>query len=754
MKSRKKTAPVAPSPVRRSVVSTIRLSHRGWLPGLLLVAMVGLAYAPAFRGRYVLDDDVYVTGNSALRSADGLRRIWFEPGSVPDYYTLVYSTFWVEYHLWGLAPLGYHAVNIALHAISAVLLWRLLVRLCVPGAWLAAAIFAVHPVCVESVAWIAERKNTLSLLFGLASMLCYLRFEPIENSPSPARSMAETPCKFRWRYYAAALVLFALALLSKTQVVALPAVLLVLYWWKRGSIGWRTVIPLTPFFLLGFALAAVTVWIETVYNGASAADGAASLLERILIAGRALWFYPSKLIWPNPLTFINPRWTIDANVWWQYLFPLAAVTVLAVFWLARGKIGRGPLAAALIFAGLLLPVLGFCNVCYQRFSFVADHFQYHAAAALIALITATGWKIAGRWTAIWARKMAQAAAVAIVGVFMLLSWQQSRLYGSAEVLYRDTLTKNPDCWLAYNNLGNALEQAGRVDEAIAEYQAALQLKPDYAEAHVNLGTALAESNQTELAIEQYRQALTLKPNYAQAHNHLGVALAKAGQSQQALAEYQEALRLNPNDADAHNNWGTLLLDTGKRQAALEHFQAALLIDADDAAAHSNLGNALQQLGRTHEAMEQFAEALQLNPNLAEAHNLLGAAWVSTGHVPQAIQQYQLAVQLKPNYAEAHFNLGIALVGCGQPAAAIEHFQEVLRLSPNDLVCALNLAVAYARTNQHQQAVAAAHQAAEIAHATGQKARAQEIQSWLSAYEASTDGSTDVRPASYDAPAVR
>ena len=437
-------------PAIPSAATTVlaRATQSNWLLGLALVLMACGVYLPALRGGYVVDDDIYVTQNRTLRSADGLRRIWCEIGAEPDYYALVYSTFWLEYHLWGLAPLGYHAVNVALHALSALLLWRLLARLRVPGAWLAAAIFAVHPVCVESIAWITERKNTLSLLLALASMLCYLRFEPAEID-----SVTTESGRRRWKFYAAALLLFALALLSKTAVVALPAVLLVVYWWQRGTINWRTAAPLAPLFLLAGGLGALTIWVETCLNGTQGADWSFSPLERVLIAGRTLWFYAGKLIWPHPLAFFYPRWTIDAHQWRQYLYPAAALATLGALWVARNKIGRGPLAAALIFAGVLLPVLGFVNTCYMRCYFVADHLQYQAAAAVIAFITATICTVVNRYRQSSLPTIAVIAAALVLGTFAELSWRQCLLYADPITLNEDTLAKNPDSWIAHNNLG-------------------------------------------------------------------------------------------------------------------------------------------------------------------------------------------------------------------------------------------------------------------------------------------------------------
>ena len=285
--------------------------------------MVFAAYAPVAGDTFIWDDDAYVTHNPTLRSIDGLRMMWFEPRSLPQYYPLVHTTFWIEYHLWGLAPLGYHADNVLLHAASVILLWRLLVRLQVPGAWLAAAIFGVHPVMVESVCWITERKNVLSLVFALLSMHCYLRFSPAEDFVGEE---GETPRTVgRWWWYAAALVLFVAALLSKTVVATMPAVLAVIYWWKRGRIPWREVMPLLPFFLIGIGLGLYTARLERIHVGAEGEEWSFTPLARVLIAGRAPWFYASKLLLPYPLIFFYPRWDINEHVWWQYLFPAAAL---------------------------------------------------------------------------------------------------------------------------------------------------------------------------------------------------------------------------------------------------------------------------------------------------------------------------------------------------------------------------------------------------------------------------------------------
>ena len=432
--------------------------------GGLIVLLVFLAYLPALHGGFIWDDDFYVTNNPTLHDLGGLQRIWFKVGAVPQYYPMVHTTFWLEYHLWGLNPVGYHLINVLLHATAAILLWQVLLHLQIPGAWLAAVLFALHPVCVESVAWITERKNVLSAVFYFAAALAYLRFVALEEPGGPNR--------LRWYWYLGALVLFMAALLSKTVTCSLPAALLLVCWWKKGRVQRGDILPLLPFFVLGVGLGLMTAWIEKYHVGAQGAEWSLTFGERCLIAGRALWFYAGKLVWPVHLTFIYPRWKIEPEVWWQWLFPIAAVGVVAGLWLARRRIGKGPLVAVLFFAGTLGPALGFVNVYPMRYSFVADHFQYLASVGLITLCAAGLARIP---------RIIPATLVVLLGA---LTWQQAGIYRNLETLWRDTLAKNPDCWMAHNNLGHLLSNQGRIDEAMEHYHKAIQINPNHYEGAV------------------------------------------------------------------------------------------------------------------------------------------------------------------------------------------------------------------------------------------------------------------------------
>jgi len=602
-----------------------------WSGVIILVTM--LSYIPAMRGGYIWDDDSYITENPTLRTADGLRRIWFEPRALPQYYPLVHTTFWLEYHLWQVHPLGYHLVNVLLHALNAILLLLLLSHLRVPGGWLAALLFALHPVQVESVAWIAERKNVLSAFFYLTSFLAYLRYydltvDSAQTSPGMHSAASEVRGHF-WPFYPLSLFLFLCALLSKTVTCTLPAAILLVLWWKRDRICWRDTLPLIPYFIVGAFLGLTTVWLEIHHVGAQGEEWGLSFVDRFLVAGRALWFYASKLVWPHELTFIYPKWQVDAAVWWQYLFPLAAMVVIFTLWLSRHRLGKGPLVAVLFFATTLIPALGFFDIYPMRYSFVADHFQYLASMGLIALGAAV---VSTLLTGLgpWQKKSGLALCLTVLLVFAIQVWQQGNIYRDAETLYQDTITKNPNSWMAHNNLGLILKGHGRHHEAIAHFSRALQIKPKYAEAHNNLGNVLAREGEAAKAIAHFTKALELEPNLPGAHNNLGNVLEHQGRITEALNHYSMALRLKPAFADAYFNLGNLLARQGKSDEAIVNFSLAIQLKPEFAEAHNSLGVVLARRGKLKEAIDHFREAIRINPHFRQAHRNLNIALQQAG----------------------------------------------------------------------------------------------------------------------------
>ncbi|MBQ16869.1 MAG: O-GlcNAc transferase [Planctomycetaceae bacterium] len=486
----------------------------------VLVLLVVCTYLPALSGDFLWDDDAHVTDSRPVVEAAGLAAIWIQPGSVPQYYPLTHTSFWLEYRLWSDRPLGYHAVNILLHAGSAVLLWRVLLGLGLPGAWLAAALFAVHPVHVESVAWISERKNTLSGLFCLAAAGAWLRWWRAE--PGTAR-----------RWWWGSLGLFLAALLSKTVTGTLPAALLVVAWWQTGRIGRREWLGVLPLIALAVPLGVLTIWMEHQHIGAGRLDLDLSLLDRLLIAGRACWFYAGKLAWPVGLAFIYPRWLVDVDSPVDWCYPLAAAATIAGLWWSRGRIGRGPLAVVLLFAGTLTPALGFVDVYPMQFSFVADHFQYLAS---IAVLVGVAWIVATRTDVVY-------GTILVVGM-AVLSWQQCGIYHDRETLWRDTVAKNPGSSLAQTSLGNELGSRGAHVQAERRHRAAIAIDSTYADAWTNLAVELNAQGRDSEALEAAREAVRQADWLPVARLNLALGLAAVERYDEAVAQLHRAVDLD------------------------------------------------------------------------------------------------------------------------------------------------------------------------------------------------------------------
>jgi tetratricopeptide (TPR) repeat protein len=584
-------------------------------PAALVACATVIAYLPSLSGAFIWNDADYVTA-PALRSLAGLARIWTQPGATQQYYPLLHSAFWLQHRLWGDNPLGYHIVTLVLHAASAVLFALVLLGLAAGtparrswglAAWLAALLFALHPVHVESVAWITEQKNTLSLAFYLAASLLYLRFDETRGRGA----------------YAAALALFACALLSKSVTATLPAALLVAFWWRRGRLEWRRdVVPLLPWLALGAAAGLFSGWVERTYVGAEGGDFEVPAAARAIVAGRAVWFYAGKLVWPFGLNFVYPRWSVDAALWWQWLYPLSVLAVGAALWSAR-RLSRGPLAAYLVFVGSLFPALGFVNLYGARYSWVWDHWQYLADLGPIAL---GGWGLAAAWRLSAARLpwFGPGLTAALAVLLGALAWSHCGMFRDNETLYLATLARNPGSWMAHNNLGLAWsKEPGRLDDAVAQYQEALRLKPDIAETHTNLGSAWSMMpGRLGDAIAQFQEALRLKPDYPDAHFYLANALVQAGRIPEAVQHYEDALRFDPRLAEASNNLGMVLCRMGRLQEGMERIEAAIRMQPDFAQAHFARGAALLQSGRRDDAVAEFERVLQLRPGDPAALRIL------------------------------------------------------------------------------------------------------------------------------------
>jgi len=571
-----KTRPERKKSDEASPTAMMGISRSTLTGGFIILAAVFIAFAPAMSGGFIWDDDAYVTQNPLLTEPDGLLRIWFSAHHQSQYFPLVFTTFRMEYALWGLNPLGYHVVNILLHCANAFLVWLLLKRLALPGAWLAAAVFALHPVQVETVAWITELKNTESTLFYLLGLLAWMKFTDETGSG-------------RWRFYAAALALHLLALFSKTTACTLPAPMLLVLWLRHRPVNLQRLIQVLPFFLLGVIMGLVSVWWETHLGAHKVAGGLNfTMVQRLLIATRALWFYAGKLAWPVDLTFSYPHWDINAADPWQYSWAAGCALFAALLFYWRRKLGRGPVAAIVFYVAVLSPMLGFFSLYTFYYTFVADHYQYLACLGPIALFAAVATRLSRQWR--WSQAARTVAAGSILLTLGVLTWNQAGAYRNQETLWRDTLAKNPACWMARVNLSKMLFEQGKRDEAETQIREAVQLKPDDETVRYNFGNLLL----------------------------------RTGRADDAIVQYQYALQLNPSDPEVCNNLGIAFYQQHRLDEAVAQFQAATRLKPEDARMHYNLGNALASARRIDEATREYREAVRLEPGSVEFSNRLRA----------------------------------------------------------------------------------------------------------------------------------
>jgi tetratricopeptide (TPR) repeat protein len=703
----------------------VKNSQRIRLFSLALIVATAVAYLPAWNGKPIWDDNAHIT-QPELRSWHGLVEVWTQVGATQQYYPLAHSVFWIEQKLWGDSVLGYHLINIFLHGFAAIVLLQILLRLKVPGASLAAGLFALHPVQVESVAWISEIKNTLSGLFFFCSILAYLNFD--QNRSRIA--------------YFGSLTLFLFGLMCKTAIAPQPAIILAVLWWRRGRLRLRDdVVPSLPFFGLGIGAGLFTAWVERNFVGAHGTAFQLSILQRCLIAARDFWFYLFKLLWPVKLTFIYPRWQISGAIWWQYLFPLTLILLLALIWRLRKK-NRGPLAAVLVFLGLLFPALGFINVYPFIYSFVADHFQYLACVGPLTLFAA-GMTMA--LDSIAPGKVLLRPTISFLLLLTLgaLSWRQCRDYRDIETLWRTTIARNPDCWMAYSNLGSFLSAHGDANEAIADFRKALEIWPNQSKDHNNLGKALVQKGRIAEAMDHFQTALRVSPDDPDTENNIGAASLQQGDADEAISHLRRAVEKWPRHAQGHINLGNALLQNREIDAAIAEYEKTLALPFDHAESHYSIGTALRQKGDVEEAIVHYRKALELRPDYANAHNNLANALRQQGRTEEAVHEYEAALKSEPDSILAGNNLAWILAtspnaSVRDGAKAVQLAQRANRLSGgSDPIILHTLAAAYAENRQFSEAVNAAQRALELADANGVASLAESLRSKLALYQAET-----------------
>jgi tetratricopeptide (TPR) repeat protein len=596
----------------------------------LALGLITLAvYLPALRYPFLqYDDQQYVTENPHVRAGlTGPGLVWAFGYRVGNWHPLTWVSHMLDCQLYGLRPAGHHLTNVLLHVANTLLLFLFLVRF--TGArWRStavAALFAWHPLHVESVAWIAERKDVLSALFGLLCLVFYARYVrkrlSVESRETLAQGLPAPAPQTSTLDYSLALIFLGIGLMSKPMLVTWPFVLLLLDYWplerfKTGPV-WRLVTEKAPFFVLAAAASVVTFMVQ---KHAGATETAESL-RLGAHGGNALisyWRYLGKLFWPTDLAVFYPLpepWPLAKVLLAGGL--LAGVSVL-LFVTRR----RAPflLMGWLWYCGMLVPVLGLVQVGKQA---MADRYTYLPSLGVLVLAIWGAYELTRRWR--YHRMALSVAGSAAILLCAALTRHQLGHWQNSETLFRHALEVTENNCLAHKVLGNALGRKGQTDQAIRQFQEALRLKPDDPDACNNLGNLFGDIGQTDEAIRQYQAALRLKPDHADARYNLAVALVKQGQTDEAIRQYQEMLRFRPDYAEAHYNLGVALARKGQTDEAIRQYQETLRLKPDSPMAHNNLGNALLKKGQTDEAIGQFQEAIRLKPDYTLAHNNLARA---------------------------------------------------------------------------------------------------------------------------------
>ncbi len=699
---------------------------------LALCLAVIVPYFPASQAGFVWDDRIFLEAE-AVRDVSGIWQIWFSPSVIENeshYWPFVYTTFWLEHKLWGFEPLGFHVVNIALHLANTLLVWRLMLRLAVPGAWLIAAVFAVHPLHVESVAWVMERKDLLSTLFYLVAFWTYINFSKTRRSG----------------IYLASLALFGAGMLCKSIVVTLPAVLLLWHWWSSGRVTRRDLLRLLPFFLVAFGIAAADVAFSRIREPISFDY---SLVERALIASHALWFYMVKLFWPLDLAIIYPHWKVDAAdpAAWQYLAGAAAVPLL--LWGIRGRVGRGPLACVLFFAVTLSPVLGFVDYGYMQYSFVAERYQYLAGLAIIILVVAMATRSAGKW-----KGAGRWATLGLVGFLLVLmgtlTWRQANIYRDVITFNSHILALNPAARFAHVNLAKGLFDLGRLDEALAAAQIAVDKGAVPAEAHTALGATLAEMKRFEEAEHHLRRAVELKPGFKTPLHNLIEMYRRQGRYEDGLETALIVLEQDPDSFVGQSSSGLMLLQLNRLEEAEVYLRRAVELNPRNGTNLQNLAEALRKQQRYEEAIGWYGKVIEVDPGLVQAyaaiadtfirskqfdeavlvlksgldrftdstwraslHNLMGMAEEGREQFDTAADQYLLAYQSNPDLEEAVTRLAAVHFSRERYEDALKYFREATGINPDNAQTWSNIGAVLHRMGRDDEAVASFEHALSV-----------------------------------------
>ena len=653
--------------------SSSRVIHPDILALLGLGLLVAIGYFPVTQAGFIWDD-LILTSSKAVQEWSGLWQLWVETentyrvGNTREghFWPILYSTFWLEHKLWGFAPLGYHLVNLLLHVVNACLVWKLMSRLAVPGAWLIAAVFAVHPVHVEAVAWVMTRKDLLSTLFYLTAALAWLRF-------------VDTPGAGR---YFLTLALFMAGLLSKSMAATLPAGLLIWHWWQQGRVTSTDVLRLLPFFLVGLGIGLADM---SFYQRRETVSFDLSAIDRVLISARALWFYVGKVLWPAGLAVIYPRWDIDPMEPLGWAYVAAALAVAALLWFFRQRIGRGPLAGVAFFAVTLSPVLGLVDSTYMQWSFVADRYQYLASLGLIAVLVGGAVHGVDELSGAWRNGGVAVAGVVLV-VLSTLTWQLAGIYRDEVTFYKHIIALNPVARDAHLNLSAALSARGRKEEALAAALTAVDQRPDSADAYGNVGEALIGLRRFDEAEQYLRRGRKVDPRHRNVLQNLAIAVERQERYEEALEVYDGLLKLNREDARTHVGWGGLLIRMQRYAEALDALTPVEALTPGlpsvrplHARLHAQLSLVARKLGRLDEAEEHHRRAVGLAPRDPEPIQNWAESLRKQGNYEEALEWYGTVIELDPLFGLAYAGMGETLFHMQRYDEAVDRLEEAVTL---------------------------------------------------------------------------
>ena len=702
-------SPASDSGDRLRVSRFRRIGSSPVFAAFVLLAMTIAAHWPAVHAEVLWDDIVQITDNATLHEPDALRRIWFEFEASPNYYPLLYTTFWLEYQLTDLnLPLS-HGINVLLQALCAAVLWRVLKRLGVCSAWFAAALFAVHPVTVESVAWLIERKNLLSLLLFLISALMLLRLEDMSKKGQGLLAAAFSP----WPTYITALLLFTAALFVKTAVVMLPPLLLVAAWWRRGRVTVADILRAAPLFLIAAVLGLITVYHEGYISVGANQARPEGFMSCLAASGWCLWFYLYKMVLPVRLSMLYPRWDVNPAFAFSWLPLLSLLAIAVVAWLRRATWGRPVLAVLIAWVIMLLPVLGISDIGLFTYSLVTDHWHYPAMWLPLALVAAMGVRLFGRigrsntWNI--------GAAVVVLATFSVMSHDRARVYGSAADVWRDAVAKDSEGWGPRYLLGLSLLNDNDLDGAIGNFRTANDIRPNDVPILCNLGGALVRDRRYVEAITHLRRAVLLAPRNTQSNYNLGSALLSQGKIDEDMAMINEAIEAFRKTL-ASRNFG-FMVSAARIAAARAMLTDAIATWVNHAV---KLGADLARQGRLDAAVRQFRMALGRDANHGQAHYFLGSVLQRQGNLNDAVEHFRHAVRVDADSVSALYRLAWILAthpdaGTRRPRQAIELAQRGVTLTRNEDPAVLDaLAAAYAADGQFDKAVAHAKDALELA----------------------------------------